>query len=419
MARKMTAPGGARDNSPVRVEQSPALRKIALPACAVVLAVVLAGTIHQMPGQAPLAIAATAVALLVTVAGAGWIVLSRSGTVLHSMAGLTAVGLAGAVLTGLLPSGTGYLAIYIALIGLGMALPPGMAIPSGLTVFLAANLSFLLAGKLSLTSLVSQDIGAAFLFTVGAFTRSVRVSQARARAAQARAEDLLDQLRASQAAQAEAATLAERTRLAREIHDILAHSLSGLILALDIAELLGRRGDDPESMARVLDQVTHAQRIAREGLADTRRAISALRGGELPGPALLGRLVRKTSEATDLHAELTIAGDQRPLSPEVGLALYRTAQEALTNTAKYAGHGGRAELCLVYGAGSVQLTVEDIRTADAAPPGELTFGGYGLTGMRERAELLGGTLTAGPTEQGLRVLLWLPAGPAPRREQAA
>ncbi len=111
MARKMTAPGGARDNSPVRVEQSPALRKIAGPACAVVLAVVVAGTIHQMPGQAPLAIAAAAAALLVTVAGAGWIVLSRNGTVLHSMAGLTAVGLAGAALTGLLPSGTGYLAM--------------------------------------------------------------------------------------------------------------------------------------------------------------------------------------------------------------------------------------------------------------------------------------------------------------------
>jgi signal transduction histidine kinase len=419
MARKMTAPGGAQGRSPV--EHSPALRKIALPACAVSLAVVMAVTIHEMPGQAPPAIAATAVALFVTVGGAGWIVLTRNEPVLHRMAGLTAVGLAGAVLTGLQPSGTGNLAIYIALIGLGIGLPPGMAIPSGLTVFLAANLSFLLAGKLSLTSIVSQDVGAAFLFTVGAFTRSVRVSQATARAAQARAEDLLAQLRASQAAQAEAVTLAERTRLAREIHDILAHSLSGLLLALDIAELLGRRGDGPESMAGILDQVTRAQRIAREGLADTRRAISALRGGELPGPALLGRLVRETSEATGMHAEFIVAGDQRPLSPEVGLALYRTAQEALINTAKYAGHGGRAELCLGYGAGAVQLTVEDIRTADAVPPGHsgLTFGGYGLTGMRERAELLGGTLTAGPTEQGFRVVLWLPTGPAPRREQAA
>jgi signal transduction histidine kinase len=392
-----------------------------LPTCAVVLGMVTVVTIHGMLRQAPPAIAATAVALLVTVGGVSWIVLTRNEPVLHSMVGLTAVGLAGAVLTGLLPSGTGDLVIFIALIALGMELPPRMAIPSGLIVFTAANLSFLLAANLSLTNLVSQDAGAAFLFTVAAFTRSTRVSQAWARAAQERAEDLLAQLRASQAAQAEAAALTERTRLAREVHDILAHSLSGLILALDTAELLGQRGDDPGSMARILDQVTRAQRIAREGLADTRRAISALRGGELPGPALLDRLVRETSEATGIHAALTVAGDQRPLPPEVGLALYRTAQEALINTAKYAGRGGRAELRLGYGAGAVQLTVEDTPAADAVPPDSsgLTFGGYGLTGMRERAELLGGTLTAGPTEQGFRVMLSLPTGPTPRREQAA
>jgi signal transduction histidine kinase len=169
----------------------------------------------------------------------------------------------------------------------------------------------------------------------------------------------------------------------------------------------------------MLGQVNRAQRMAREGLADTRRAISALRGDELPGPALLNRLVKDTSEATGIHAELAVAGEPRPLAPEVGLALYRTAQEALINTAKYAGRGGRAELSLSYRADGIELAVEDARAPDAAPPRSsggtssgLTFGGYGLTGMRERAELLGGTLTAGPTEQGFHVLLWLPTGPA-------
>ena len=166
--------------------------------------------------------------------------------------------------------------------------------------------------------MIGNNVGAAFLFTVGLFTRSTRVSQARARAAQARAEGLLAELRASQAAQAEAAALTERTRLAREIHDILAHSLSGLVLALDTAELLARRGGagtergrhpgralpgarpDTDTVALMLGQVNRAQRIAREGLADTRRAISALRGDELPGPALLDRLVRQTSRG-DRH----------------------------------------------------------------------------------------------------------------------
>jgi signal transduction histidine kinase len=421
MAPKITAPGGAQGHPPVRVEHSPALQRIAMPACAVALAIVAAATIRVMPGQRPPAIAATAVALLVAAAGAGWIVTARNGTALGSMTALTAIGLAGALLTGLLPSGAGTLAVSVALIGLGMELPAPMAVTAGVAVLLAANLSFLLAGKLSVTDMAGNDLGAAFLFTVGAFTRSVRVSQARARAAQARAEDLLAQLRASQAAQAEAAALGERTRLAREIHDILAHSLSGLVLALDIAEVLGRRGGDPESMAAILDQVTRAQRIAREGLAETRRAVSALRGGDMPGPALLDRLVRETSEATGIRAELTVDGDQRPLPAEVGLALYRTAQEALINTAKYAGRGGRAQLRLGYDAEAVRLTVEDTRPPNTAPPGPsgLTFGGYGLTGMRERAELLGGTLTAGPTGQGFLVVLWLPTGGVPRRERAA
>jgi signal transduction histidine kinase len=233
-------------------------------------------------------------------------------------------------------------------------------------------------------------------------------------AAQACAEDLLAWLRATQAAQAQAAALTERTRLAREIHDILAHALSGLVLALDTMELLGRQdGSDPTVLARVLEQVARAQRIARDGLADTRRAISALRGDELPGPALLDRLVRETAETTGIKAVLTVTGEQRSLPAEIGLALYRTAQETLTNTAKYSGRDGHAELRLTYTDDDVELAVEDTRSPGAAPPPTgLTFGGYGLTGMRERAELLGGRLTAGPTDTGFRVLLQLPTVPA-------
>jgi signal transduction histidine kinase len=392
--------------------------RIGLLASAVICVLVTVGVIQEMMGRSPAVIAASTVALLVAVGGIGWAVTYTGWTYVRSMAALTAAGLAGAALTGLLPQAVGFLAIFVALIGLGMELPPVPALLAGLVVFAAANLSLFLSARLSVTNIVSNDVGAAFLFTVGIFVRSVRVSQAKASAAKARAEDLLAQLQASQAAQAQAAALTERTRLAREIHDILAHSLAGLVLALDTAELLGRRGQvgqdevDSDTVAKILGQVTRAQRIAREGLADTRRAISALRGDELPGPALLDRLVKDTSEATGIHAALTVAGEQRPLSPEIGLALYRTAQEALINTAKYAGRDGSAELRFTYGAGDVELAIEDARSADAAPPGPagLTFGGYGLTGMRERAELLGGRLIAGPTDKGFRVLLWLPTG---------
>jgi signal transduction histidine kinase len=401
-------------------EQSTMLRLISLPACAIIVVFVTIGAVGGMISQSAPAMAASAAALVVSVAGLAWVVFIGTETSAQTMIGLTAVGLAGAVQVGLLPNEAGYLIVFVALIGIGMNLPPRLSLVAGLIVFAAANLSFLLAARLSVGNVLGSDVGAIFLFTVGLFTRATRESQARARAAQARAEGLLAELRASQAAQAEAAALTERTRLAREIHDILAHSLSGLVLALDTAELLGRRGSaDPDApgadtMATMLGQVNRAQRIAREGLADTRRAISALRGDELPGPALLDRLVTDTSEATGIHAELAVTGDPRPLAPEVGLALYRTAQEALINTAKYAGHGGRAELSLAYRPGGIELAIEDARAPDAAPPsaGGLTFGGYGLTGMRERAELLGGRLTAGPTDHGFQVLLWLPTGPA-------
>ena len=399
--------------------QSAMLRSISLTASTVIVVLVTIGTVSGMIGKPPLVVAADAAALAVSVAGLAWVVVIGAETSAQTLIALTAVGLSGAVQVAFLPGEGGYLIVFVALIGIGIDLPPRLALAAGLVLLAAANFSFLVFARISPGNLIGNDVGAAFLFTVGLFIRATRTSQARARAAQARAEGLLAELRASQAAQAEAAALTERTRLAREIHDILAHSLSGLVLALDTAELLGRRGGGPDApaadtVAKMLGQVNRAQRIAREGLADTRRAISALRGDELPGPALLDRLVRDTSEATGIHAELAVAGDPRPLAPEVGLALYRTAQEALINTAKYAGRGGRAALSLSYRPGGIELAIEDARAPDAAPPsaGGLTFGGYGLTGMRERAELLGGRLTAGPTEDGFRVLLWLPAGTA-------
>jgi signal transduction histidine kinase len=408
------------------LQRSALLHGIALPASAIIVLFAVISAIQGMPSLAPAAIAGAAAALIISVAGIVLVVFIGTETSARTMTVLTAVGLAGAVQIGLLPAEAGYLIVFVALIGIGMDLPTRLALIAGFIVFAATNLSFLLLARLVPGSIIVNDVGAAFLFMIGLFTRATRASQARAHAAQARAEGLLAELRASQAAQAQAAALTERTRLAREIHDILAHSLSGLVLALDTAELLGRRGADPGApgadapaagtVAAMLGQVNRAQRLAREGLADTRRAVSALRGDELPGPALLGRLVNDTSEATGIHAELAVTGEPRPLAPEIGLALYRTAQEALINTAKYAGRDGRAGLSLAYRADGVELAIEDARAPGAAPPSAagLTFGGYGLAGMRERAELLGGTLTAGPTDQGFRVLLRLPTGAEPR-----
>jgi signal transduction histidine kinase len=384
------------------------------PLCIAVLAVATAGVVSGARGQPPAVLAGAVGALLVAAAGTAVVLGPRRPSLGVDTAVLVVVGLAGALLAGLLPNTSGFVIVYLALAGLGLRLPLERALAAGAAVFAAMNIAAMLAG-LSVSSIISQDIGAGFVFAVGAFTRSARIAQEQSRMAQAQAEDLLAQLQASQAAQAEAAALTERARLAREIHDVLAHALSGLVLVLDTMELRVRQADgDTGSAELLLEQVTRAQRLARDGLADTRRAIAALRGDEFPGPAMLDRLVRQTASSTGILAELSVAGPEQPLTPETGLTLYRTAQEALTNATKYAGPGARVDVRLTYAADEIELVVDDTSTqvpgeAGPTPASDITFGGYGLTGLRERAELLGGSLVAGPTDHGFQVRLHLPA----------
>jgi signal transduction histidine kinase len=280
------------------------------------------------------------------------------------------------------------------------------------------NTVYLLVADGSVTGLITQDIGLVFIF---AFVRATRLAEERALAAQRQAEILVAELRTAQSALAEGAALAERTRLAREIHDVLAHALSGLVLALDTMELLGHQPDTgQDTVQRMLEHVNRAQRIARDGLGDTKRAIAALRGDALPGPALLDRLVHDTAAAAGFSGCLTVSGTERPLPPEIGLTLYRTAQEALTNTVRYAGRGAAAEVRLSYSDDAVDLVIEDQGAADAGVRAvDVSGGGYGLTGMRERAELLGGSLTAAPTGNGFTVRLRLPAETARQRPAPA
>lgn len=211
------------------------------------------------------------------------------------------------------------------------------------------------------------------------------------------AQRLLAQERMARAAEAESAALAERARIAREIHDVLAHSLSAQLVHLEAARLLIERGADRET---VLERVVAARGMARDGLAETRQALSALRGEMTPLEDFLAELV-----GTARGAEVTVTGESRPLPAEVSQAVRRAAQEALTNVRKHA-LGAKVRLRLEYGEHEVTLDVRD----SGGSPGELTGagGGYGLLGMRERAELLGGSLQAGPEEEGFVVTLKVP-----------
>ncbi|TMR39755.1 hypothetical protein ETD96_13785 [Actinomadura geliboluensis] len=208
---------------------------------------------------------------------------------------------------------------------------------------------------------------------------------------------------ASRRAEAANAVLAERSRIAREIHDILAHSLSAQIVHLEGARLLLSRDGD---RVQALDRVERARNLARSGLEETRRALATLRG-EIPEPKeVLAELAEEFYASTGRPCDVQVTGVPRELSPQAGLAVVRTAQEALTNVRKHAP-GARAQVTLRYLPDKVELEVTDSGGTESVI--ELGGGGYGLVGMRERAELIDGTLDTGPDGTGFRVSLQVPA----------
>ncbi|MCX5261925.1 histidine kinase [Streptomyces canus] len=249
---------------------------------------------------------------------------------------------------------------------------------------------------LALYAAVNDDVWLTTLATTAGLALAGYVLRLDAEA-RGNAQRLLNQERAARAAEAESAALAERARIAREIHDVLAHSLSAQLVHLEAARLLIEGGADRD---QILERVVAARGMARDGLAETRQALSALRGDMTPLEDFLTQLV-----GTAGGAETTISGERRPLPAEASQAVRRVAQEALTNVRKHAP-GAKIRVWLEYGSDRVTLVVRD----SGGSPGELsaTGGGYGLLGMRERAELLGGSLDAGPDDEGFVVTLKVP-----------
>jgi signal transduction histidine kinase len=224
------------------------------------------------------------------------------------------------------------------------------------------------------------------------------------------AELLLAQTQRSHEEQLRVARLEESTRIAREIHDVLAHSLAGLTIQLEATSTLLEQGADRDA---VLARVRRAHELAREGLRETRRAVGALRGDDVSAPAAIEALVAEYRAAAEAPAELTIDGDRDRLTGPTGQAVLRAVQEALTNVRKHAPGAG---VSVAVHAGvrpeeDVVLLVSNRPSESGqATRGTLsdTGGGYGLQGMRERAQLLGGTLSAGASADGWRVELRLP-----------
>jgi len=189
-----------------------------------------------------------------------------------------------------------------------------------------------------------------------------------------------------------ATNLAARANAAREIHDILAHSLGALVLQLDALDAV--LTTEVPDRGRAAEVLARARALAVDGLTEARRAVGSLRDDAPPLVEALRQLVDTSGTAV-----LDIAGTPRPTSGEVTVALRRTAQEGLTNAAKHAP-GAPVTVRLAFTPDDVVLTVTDTGRPAGVSPAALadTGGGYGLEGLRERAKLIGGTLTAGPVD---------------------
>lgn len=195
-----------------------------------------------------------------------------------------------------------------------------------------------------------------------------------------------------QVTKTELAITDERNRIARELHDIMAHSLSVIVVQAEGAKR--NVGRDDETVADALNTI---EKTARENLKDLRGVVGMLRDdgqGRSPAPELsmVSSLIDQCGEA-GLSVSLTIDGEQRALPPMVELSGYRIVQESLTNTMKHAGPGAQAAVNLQYLADALQIAVTDNGRGAA---GDKTQPGHGLIGMRERVEAFGGKLQAGP-----------------------
>ncbi|MES2695142.1 MAG: sensor histidine kinase [Verrucomicrobiota bacterium] len=216
-------------------------------------------------------------------------------------------------------------------------------------------------------------------------------------AARSRAEQLSQDLAAAndllraQAAQAtELATARERNRLAREIHDGVGHYLTTIKVQLDAATALL-----PIDPPRAAESVGKATRLATEALDDVRRSVSAL-ASEGPRPPLSDSLRALATDSTPLPT-VTIAGTPRPLSSATEHALYRAAQEGLTNVRKHSAATAASVTLDFRDAARIRLTVADNGRGAAATA---TSCGYGLRGLQERIALLGGRVTTGAAREG-------------------
>jgi len=332
------------------------------------------------PGSSGKHLAATVLTVTTTAGWGMWLAARHRHNLMVSFAGIVLLAVTGGVLVVLHPVG-------VAVVGVA-----GMCAASLLDIVPAAALTapgvVAAAIAVAVTGHEAGVIGGAASGAAAGLTIGMGRRQAQERVRQ-QAELAVAQQR-TEVEHDRAEVLAERNRLAREVHDVLAHTLSALSVQM---EALGSLIDDGATSDEVGKVVDRSRRLVTEGLDETRRAVRVLRDEPVD-------VVQQLTALEDDLVHVQVEGDARTIAPAAGLALVRIAQEAVTNARKHAA-GAHVDISLAFGTASVALTVDNEQTTSS--PLAATGAGYGLQGMRERIELAGGSLTAGPNGNHWRV----------------
>jgi signal transduction histidine kinase len=293
-----------------------------------------------------------------------------------------------------------------ALVAFGFMAALGAGAESSLTtawLVTAVGLAATVSGAVVVGASTTATLGFALLLIVALLAGRNRQSYRR----QAEhASVLLEQSEQLRAEQRQVAVLDERNRIAREIHDVLAHSLGALSIQIQTARALL---SDQRDVDRSLSVLEVAQHMAADGLSETRRAVHALRTDTRPLAEELTVLAGSHRDRHHTGVQLNVSGTARALTPDAELALLRTAQESFVNAAKHSGHQP-VDARLDYAETQTTLIVTNrlLLATDPAWTAGTTDGGYGLVGMRERLLLLGGSLTAGPDADHWTVTAMVP-----------
>ncbi len=287
------------------------------------LAAVWYGLLVLPPGVSPSG-PGLVVAITAGLASVGWLVMitpPRRHPAL--LIGVLAVQVTcGAVLAGVTQSGPGVVLPAVGVFDSVVLLTPTVAVAITVSGIVALTVAAVAAGGPAVPAVAGYTFALAAALLLGFNRRQymVRVEQA---------DLLLAQAERARREQARTAAFEERTRIAREIHDVLAHSLGALAVQLDVTEALL---DDGADTTVLRTHVARARRLAVDGLTEARRAVTALREDTPPLPVLLNDLVAQYRAESGAPARLQITGAPRTLPPDAALAALRTAQEAISNT---------------------------------------------------------------------------------------